>query len=532
MGKPIKAKPKKELGHAARWISNLTLTDEHQGQPFVLRDWQLDDIISPIFDDVDDRGYRKVEKVLLFMPRKCAKSQLAAAIGLYMTMGQREQNGQHKKGHTTILSAANAKYAGELFNKIVSMIKADRHLLNRVYITYGVKRIVEKKTNNQLFVLSGDPHGSHSYNASCVIIDELHCMREEQGRLLIGGLTSGSATRPNPLTILISTAGNQRQGFWYEIYDEFRKIKNGEIINPRYLPVMYEASPEDDPFDENTWRKAMPALGDYVSIDYIRKEFEAARHNPSELAKCQQLYLNLWVNRGETRFLDAEKWLACGNERFNPEDLIGQECWLGGDLSLIQDTSSVVLVFKGEDCTYKVLPFFWLPKKQAEKLAEKGDRRYLDWGKAGHIELTDGETIDYPHIESKIKELAKTYNIRKALVDPNNANNLCQNLIKDGVNVEFIRQGWSLNDPTKALLKLVIDGKINHNNHPVLVHQGLNAKAKSDKNDNLWIEKPKHKDKVDGIVGLVEALCGAIGDQSVDMEGFLAAFKKEEADDK
>ena len=60
------------------------------GVRFNLRDWQIRDIVKPIFGKLHPDGRRIVRTAYVEIPRKNGKSELAAAIGLFLLFADGE----------------------------------------------------------------------------------------------------------------------------------------------------------------------------------------------------------------------------------------------------------------------------------------------------------------------------------------------------------------------------------------------------------------------------------------------------------
>ena len=68
-----------------QFINNLKHTKgQWRGVPFDLLPWQ-ENIIRDIFGNVKENGYRQYNTAYIEIPKKNGKSELAAAIALYMT---------------------------------------------------------------------------------------------------------------------------------------------------------------------------------------------------------------------------------------------------------------------------------------------------------------------------------------------------------------------------------------------------------------------------------------------------------------
>jgi len=306
---------------AVRFINNLTLSDDFAGQPFRLRPWQAR-IPRTLFGTIRPDGLRQYRRCLLFLPRKQAKTQLSAAIATYGILGS------GREGQQVLLAASDREQASHLYRKSVQMIAADPWLDAQCRVYSSAKRIETKRTGNVLQVLSSDGRRLHGHNPSTVIIDEVHT---QPNRELYDALTSAFGARRDPLTLLISTAGHRRDSLLHDEYEYACKVRDGLIDDPEYLPIIYEAGPDDDWTSESVWHKAMPALGDFANLDFIRSECRKAREMASEESKFRQLYLNQWV-ASQMKWLNRPKWDACGLFKHDPAELLGRPCYGGLDL--------------------------------------------------------------------------------------------------------------------------------------------------------------------------------------------------------
>ena len=92
---------------------------------------------------------------------------------------------------------------------------------------------------------------------------------------------------------------------------------------------------------------------------------------------------------------------------------------------------------------------------------------------------------------------------------------MVQNLQDDGFTMVPFGQGYKdMSSPTKELMRIVLEGKLNHGGHPVLRWNMDNAFVRTDPAGNLKIDKEKSTEKVDGAVALVMALDRAMKNQS------------------
>lgn len=486
---------------AVRFINNLTLTDEFLGQPMELRPWQ--ERIIRLLHSIGPDGLTLYRTCLLLIPRKQSKTQLAASIGNCHILGT------GKVGQTAVVAASDRYQAGHVFRKVASQIESDPFLSRRCRIYYSTKRIETKRTGNVLQVLSSDGRRAHGENPSLVILDEVHTQKK---RDLYDALTSGFGARTEHLTLLISTQGNRRDSLIWELTEYSRKVRDGKITNPTHLPILYEAPADADWMDEKVWHAAMPALGDFCSLEFIRQEFAKAKEIPSEESKCRQLYLNQLV-AASTKWVNSRKWALCGQKTFDPAKLKGRKSYWGLDLSATSDITALVGVFPMEDLTFQVLCHFWIPKAYAELRATRDFLPYLDWHRQGFLEFTPGDVVDYPYLEERIPQILRQYKTRVVHADPWNATSTTQRVAAEGLPVVNFRQNWMNMSPAIKQAEVAIaKGLIHHGNNPVLNWMADNAVAHRDRKDNLTFDKLLSSDKIDGIVAMVMGFAGAIAD--------------------
>ena len=93
--------------------------------------------------------------------------------------------------------------------------------------------IVLDNTNSFIKAISADSETKHGLNASCIIVDELHT---QPNRELYEVLQSSTGARAQPLTVGISTAGNDRGHLCRDLYEYSKKVLNGSVEDDAFLP--------------------------------------------------------------------------------------------------------------------------------------------------------------------------------------------------------------------------------------------------------------------------------------------------------
>lgn len=411
---------KAKADHAVNFINCLKHTKGRwRGVPFELLPWQ-DEIIRILYGTVKENGYRQYNTCYCEIPKKNGKSELAAAIALYMTCGDGEW------GAEVYGCASDRQQASIVFDVAVDMVDQCPALKKRIKPVMSVKRLVYKPTNSFYQVLSAEAYTKHGLNVHAVIFDELHA---QPNRELFDVMTKGSGdARTQPLFFLITTAGTDRNSVCFEQHQKALDIIEKRKIDPTFYPVIYGASDEDDWSSEEVWYKANPSLGYTIDIEKVQNAYISAKENAAEENVFRQLRLNQWVKQS-TRWMQMDKWDAC-SFTVNEEELLGRECYGGLDLSSSTDITAFVLVFPPRNDTekYVILPYFWIPEDNMRLRVRRDHVPYDVWATEGYLKTTEGNVIHYGFIEQFIDELGTKFHIKEIAFDRWGAVQMVQNL--------------------------------------------------------------------------------------------------------
>ena len=510
---------KAKADRAVRFIENLNHTKgKWDGKPFWLLPWQ-EQIIRDIFGIVDADGHRQFRTAFIEIGKKNGKSELAAAVALYLLYADNEPAAE------VYGAAADRQQASIVFDVAKRMVEKAPALYKRSKVAAATKRIVNYANAGFYQVLSAEVGTKHGLNVSGLVLDEVHA---QPNRHLYDVLTKGSGdAREQPLYFLITTAGTDRESICYELHSKALDILNGRKIDHTFYPVVYGLADDEDWTDEANWYKANPSLGYTIQIERVREAFREAMDNPSEENVFKQLRLNMWVS-SLTRFI-PEKIYDLGNEPIDEESLEGRDCYAGLDLSSTGDITAFVLMFPPRDQTekYIMLPFFWIPEDTIPIRARQASVPYDVWHRKGLIQATEGNVIHYGFIEKFIEDLGTKYHIREIAFDRWGAVQMTQDLEGMGFTVVPFGQGYKdMSPPTKEFYKLLMEGRIIHGGNPVMRWMSGNVVVDTDPAGNIKCNKGKSPEKIDGIVAAIMALDRCIRHENTgsiyDVRGLMA----------
>ena len=357
--------------------------------------------------------------------------------------------------------------------------------------------------------LTGNAEGKHGLNASGVIGDELH--EWPDGRLYTT-VHQSEAAREQPIEVLISTAGIRGRGYGWEVWEEALKIRDGSLIDPDTLVVIFAADPGDDWTHEATWAKANPNLGVSVSIDYLRAECRKAMSNPRLENDFRRYHLNQWTNQA-VRWIPLDAWDRCARRAWRFEkDLAGRRCFAGVDLSSTRDITAIVYVFPPlvEGGVVDVVWRFFVPADTMAERVRVARVGYDLWVREGAMMTTPGNVTDYEYVIAQLLADAERFDIAGLGVDRWNSSHFTTRLSDQGFpadRIGLVGQGYaSLSEPAKTFERLVFAGLLDHAGHPVARWMAENVAVATDPAGNIKPAKDKSSEKIDGIAALLDGL--------------------------
>jgi phage terminase large subunit-like protein len=468
------------------------------GQRLTLRPWQKKFIRAVYRTDKSDN--RIVRSAVLCVARKNGKTQLAAALCLCALSGPE----QEERGECYSV-ACTRNQAGRVFNEMVAIINRTPWLLERINIIRFRKELEDLVNDSTFAVLAADVAPVHGLNPSFVCYDEL---AQVPNRALYDALSTALGARAQPLMLVISTQAASDFAPMSELIDYGLRIERSEISDPGFHLTFYTAPLDADPWKESTWRLANPALGDFRSLDDVERLALQAQRMPSAEASFRNLILNQRVDT-TPMFIDAAVWKACEIPGENIT-LVGRLCYAALDLGATRDMTALVLVFDDGIGGFDVLPFVWLPGETLQERINEDHMPYAVWAQEGHLSTFPGRSTDPRIVANKIAELHGRYNIRALAFDRWRIEDIRRELDAVGCNVELVEFGQGYKDmapAVDALERLIDDGKLHHDGHPVLTMAVTNAKVEMDSAGNRKLSKRRSTGRIDPLV----ALCMAVG---------------------
>lgn len=474
----------------------------------LLRPWQVF-VVCSIFGWIDVESRRRRFRVAdLFVPRKNAKSTIAAGIGLYCLTADFEFGAEVYSG------ATSEDQAHEVFRPARLMVERTPDLQARFGVTPRASNISVAATNSKFEPVIGRPGDGAS--PSCAIVDEYH---EHTTEALYDTMRTGMLARAQPLMLVITTAGDDISGPCFAHQESLQQVLEGVIEDERRFGIIYTVDAEDDWTSAEALAKANPNLG--VSVDdeeLVALQAEAIR-DPRKQATFQTKHLNMWVQSANP-WLNLHAFRELADPGLKLEDFAGEPCWVGMDLANTTDIASVCLLFRrqidGENHFYA----FWRHYLPEARIAEPDAKHYQGWARAGLLIQTPGNMIDHEMIQKDVAGAAENperacdatrFRIVEVALDAWGAPGIIAGLQNDGLTVVQVpMQVRHLSAPMKFIDGLVGSKRLHFDGDPVAIWGVSNVQVKPDHNDNWFPRRGNRTKKIDPAVALLVSMCRAL----------------------
>ena len=477
-----------------QWIERHCLIPEGKfvGKPVQLRQWQKDELLR-IYDNP-----AKTRTAILSFGRKNAKTTFSAFLLLLHLVGPEAQiNSQ------LVSTALSRDQAALLFSLAAKIVRMSPTLHPVVGVRDNAKQLYCRELGTLYKALSADASTNVGSSPVFAVHDELGQVKGPRSPLY-EAVETGAGAHENPLSIIISTQAPTSADLLSVLIDD--AIAGND---PRVTVSLHTAPMEDDPFIEETIKKANPAYGDFLNAEEVLKSARDASRMPSREASYRNLILNQRVD-ASSPFVSKSVWDSCNDE---PAPLRGP-LYGGLDLSSRTDLTALVLVHKEGD-VYHVHPYFWTPEEGIRERAKVDRVPYDVWAKEGWLRTTPGATVDYEYIAHELTEIIGSEEVGAIAYDRWRIDLMKKELDRIGFSLPLVPHGQGYKDMSPALDTTeseLLNQRICHGGHPVLTMCAANAVVQGDPAGNRKLAKDKSSGRIDGMVALCMAMAAATGE--------------------
>lgn len=460
------------------------------GDPFVLQNWQKK-LIYELFEIDPLSGLRRFRRALIGIPRKNGKTELAAALALYFASADNERSAE------VYCAAASEEQADRVFMAARRMCELDDAPLSGEFIVpegkFADTLVNARDHYSYIKRLTSKGRTKHGLNIHCAVLDEVHAWTVGEAEELWAALTTGMASREQPMMLMITTAGADievsRCG---GLYSAGRAMERGEQDDDGFFFRWWEAPEDMDYRDPKAWQAAMPNLGVSVTVPFLKGELAGTNLGANgkgqkalTRAEFERLYLNRWLDFGEAPWVTRDQLDPCRVRAFRHE--YQAQTWVGVDLSRSVDSTAVAwgqwIADDERPCGHTGEPCLYVKAKEWER-PRKQDGAYDEEWKA-----------PLPEIRQFIRDLNAEFTVGTNVFDPYGSQLMVLDLEADGITCESItQQGQRRSSAATGMYDLIVQGRF-HYDQDVVERHIMNATVKETGEDGYYLQK-RRKGKV------------------------------------
>ena len=486
---------------------------------FRLSPWQKF-IVWMLFGWKREDGTRKYRRLFKTVARKNGKSTFAAAIELLGVTIDGEE------GAEVYIGATKLDQAKIIHEEAERMLAKSPELARLATVT---KNNIAFASSNSFARPLGSDKPFDGLNPHIVIFDEMHAWKEHH-RGFYDTLTTGSASRTQPIQVTISTKGDDKSLIFNEDLEYARGVLAGDIKDEALLVFIFELDQEDDVFDEDVWIKANPNLGVSVSLEYLREQANEAKNKPTGEKRFERYHANRTVTSIDSP-INADLWDSLQVEELSDwRDAYSIGC--GIDLGGRDDLAAYAFTLRFEhQKTHPKIVDGVCPRCLVSSDFSNCDRcevivwRYETWAKAFISEDTSRDLTQEPfatwihegkltvcrYVMTELRESligdAQRIGCEYFCFDPYQAQSLAEELEREGLKPVKMAQNVSqFTETLEECLSALAEGRFSSKkSDEVLRWAALNMSVRTS-NNGIMPDKPKSKEKIDPFVAALMSL--------------------------
>ena len=408
--------------------------------------------------------------------------------------------------------APDLSLSSELKMAIRKIIKSTPELIDEADPAFKVMRSQIRclLNDNEYTPLAYSQDTMDGKLANAFLADEAGALDEYP----VEAMRSSQITLQNKLGIIISTQYPNDNNVMIDEIDIAKKTLDGLLDDRGTFSLLYE--PDNELQQGDAWQKddrviyqANPVA---LTHPYIFKELKKKRElavlyeNKRENFLCKHCNI-LYKGLGAEGFIDVQKVKLCKRDP-DPEWWRGRRVWLGLDLSLSDDNTSVAMATEEDGTIYARVQCF-IPAERIEIKSAKEKVNYARMVEDGICTVCGEEVIDYAEVEKYILGVEEKFGVEVQQVgyDRWNALSTVQKLESEAMSCVEIKQHSSvLHAPTKLLKEKILAGLFRYDENRLLEINFQNARCTEDTNLNKYVNKKKSAGKVDMVVSLINAV--------------------------
>lgn len=478
------------------------------------------DLVRSIFGAYDaESGRRLIVEWFILIPKKNSKSTIAAGIMMTAVILNWRQSAEFSVLAPTVEVANNA------FAPARDMVQKDEDLDALMHVQSHVKTITHRESGAILKVLAADQNTVGGKKSVGTLVDELHLFgkmasAENMFREALGGL----ASRPEGFVIWLTTQSDEPPaGVFKQKLDYARDVRDGKIIDPSFVPVIFEHPPEmvasGACLKLENMAMVNPNMGFSVDEAFLEREYKKANLAGGDSFRgflAKHANVEIGMNLRSDRWAGADVWEAAADSAVTFDYLLANSdvITFGIDGGGLDDLLGAAAVGRERE-TGRWLSCTWAwahPSVLERRKSEAA--RFQDFAKDGDLKLVENVGDDVAELTSIVAQIAATGMLDKIGVDQHGLGGILDSLVgaddEPGPvvmdDIVGISQGWRLNGAIKTAERRLANKTLVHGGRPMMAWCVGNAKIVQVGNAVSITKQASGFAKIDPLMALFNAV--------------------------
>lgn len=475
------------------------------------------DLVASVFGAYNpETGRRQITEWFVCLPKKNSKSTLAAGIMMTALVLNWRQSAEFTILAPTIEIAANS------FNPARDMCaeRTDEELAALMHAQTHIKTITNRESNATLKVVAADSATVGGKKSVGTLIDELWLFGKDAGaanmlREAIGGL----ASRPEGFVIYLTTQSDDPPaGVFKQKLNYARRVRDGEIKDEKFVPIIYEFPPDMVERNEHRDIKNFPLVnpnwGRSVDEEFIEREYGKALEAGEDevrgfLAKHGNVEIGMALRAD--RWTGARFWEDQGTSGLSLDEVLrrSEVVTVGIDGGGLDDLLGLAVLGREKETENWLLwSHAWAHPVALERRKSEASK-YADFQKDGDLTIIDELPGDVSEVANVVAVVNASGLLASVGMDPEKTHKIMLQALVDAKVDEKacfgVSQGWKLTGAISVVERKLAEHKLFHGATRLMAYSVGNAKVEPKGNASLITKQASGTAKIDPLMAVFSA---------------------------
>jgi len=433
--------------------------------------WVFDYVAAIFGANNPETGEQLISEFFLLISKKNTKSTIAAGIMLTaLIINWREDE-------ELLILAPTIEVAQNSYKPAASMVRNDPELEELFHVQDHLRTITHRVTKAALKVVAADTDTVSGKKSGRVLIDELWVFgKRPHADTMLQEATGGLVSRPEGFIIYLSTQSDEPPaGVFKDKLDYARKVRDGQIEDNRFLPVIYEFPEKmieaEAYLDPANFYITNPNLGRSVRLDWLKREFAKAKEGGkgTQTFFAKHLNVEIGMNLRANRWAGADFWSSRADPALSLDVLLEQSevAVIGIDGGGLDDLFGLSIVGRHRTTRdWLCWSHAWCHKGVLERRKSIASK-LQDFERNGELTIVDDELADISEIIEIIDDVKERGLLASVAVDPAGLGELIEALAAIDITPENGRvigapQGYAMMNAIKTAERKLANGTLRH----------------------------------------------------------------------